>query len=100
MKYTTYSYVLRRSCFLRTVCEETFTETPNKHAFSGVAIAIAKTLEACKMACIGNTECVALDFQAPGSCWIHVDADKAEVLADLQGVSHYTLDRRCAGTGN
>ena len=56
------------------------------------------TLEDCKLACIVNLTCVAIDYVVDKSeCWIHVSASNIAVLGDADGIDNYRLSRCVIG---
>ena len=65
--------------------------TANKNADGAQGFNEA-TVMACQNKCLGDTACVAFDFDPNTSgpkCWIHTNAEQAKQLKDAQGVNHY-----------
>ena len=74
-------------------CQDVFEEYHKKHANGGVKVAMADTVEKCKESCIGDVNCLAIDFNIEeNGCWIHVSAENVAKLIDIDGINHYKLE--------
>ena len=82
-------------------CQDVFEEYPKQRAFGGVKVAMADTLEKCKESCIGDVNCLAIDFIIEeNDCWIYVSAVNVANLTANEGINHYKLEHRCTSSGN
>ena len=79
---------------LRTGC---WSGTADFHGFGGTSRDL--TLPECQAACIDSRTCVAIDWEpdkAGETCWI-LTIDYIAPTLDLGVITHYELNRTCAG---
>jgi len=78
-------------------CQQ-WTSSPNTN-FANGQVNAARTVQACKTACFGNSQCRGFDWVpalALGQqCWL--TGPWSGGRGSPQGVTHYFLDRNCAG---
>ena len=79
------------------VASECWTQYNDVHGFGGRPLLGITVADRCKLSCLRNTSCVAIDHD-PGNlfeeyCWLLTNT----VIDRAPGITHYVLNRTCAG---
>lgn len=75
-----------------------FTTTVGMGAQGATRVDSASTLNACLVACIGATNCVAVEYSETLKCWMHTTNDYLNKLAAAETVTVYAFNQCCECT--